>query len=411
MPLPDALQDLRKEDVIEDLIEIAKAVGLDVTSWEPGEKIYAFLVVFAEWICRIWNKLLVPALRSRFIEYAYDEWLDILGWTAFNRYRFKKTFAGGPLIIENRGPSPVTITVRSIRVKNGDGKTFSNVTTGSGTLAAYSGTGAYPTITLTFKADEAGTGSNTPIGGIAAYPTVPVAAPAAGVYAQSNVGAWLASDREGDDAYKERLGTATAPLSPAGPKAAYLAVARDPRGTYERANIGDVPEDWPETVNINRARPIEFNNSLVHVYLAGSNGPAEGTDTTAGTDVFYANAAIQLFVVPAGVTALVSPAVAKAINYGTITLYVSRESRVTAAEAVATAAANLATYFGTSAMPIGGLSKNPGGQGYVFIDHVRSIAQRGAGVFTVTFSGTNADVPLEKYEVPVPTYSLQAIIV
>ena len=405
-PFPDLVRDLTREEIRDDLIQLAQDAGLDITTWEPGEPIWALIDVFSNWIARVWNMLVVPALRSRFLEYATGKWLDILAWTAYNRIRLQKTTASGSLVVENRGPTFVSITPGTIRVKNTDNKTFRNVT--GGTIAAFTGGGTYPTTSspLVFVADEAGTESSTPIGGII---TTPIMSPAAGVRVQTNTAAWIGTDLETDPLLKERCNTATAPLSPAGPIAAYLAVARDPKGTLERAELPT--EGYPETVAITRANVIELNGSLVHVYLASSSGPAAGSDISAGTDIFFANSVIQLLVVPAGVTALVAPALALPIDYGTITLYVRRASRVTEAEAVAAATSSFAEFFST--LPIGGVSKTPNGQGYVFADHVKAVLQAGAGVFTVTLQHFNAtDITIEKYEVAVPTYTLiQAIIV
>lgn len=402
-PFDDLLADITREAVRDELIALAATAGLDVSTWEPGEPIWAVIDVFSNWFAATWNALVAPALRSRFLAYATGRWLSLLAWSGYNRIRLGQTFAGGSLTIENVGPNYVAINAGALRVKNGDGKTFRNVNATS--VSAYTG-GTVPSTTAMFVADEPGTASSTPIGGIV---TAPVMSPAAGVRVVSNTAAWLGADEESDDGLRTRCETASAAMSPAGPRAAYLAAARDPMGTMERAGLPTT--GYPETVNITRATLIEYNGSFVSVVLASPSGAASGTDVTVGTDVFYANAVIQTLVAPAGVNVVVGPATNKAINYGTITLHVRRDSLVTAAEAVAFATAKMNEHFAT--MPIGGLSKMTGGSGYVWLDHVSAVLQSGPGVFTIglDYSATYDDVALQKYEVAVPSFTLQAVLV
>jgi hypothetical protein len=401
----DLLGEMTREQVLADLIEIAKATGLDVSAFEPGEKIWMVMVIFAEWIAQAWNRLILPALKSRFLAYAYGRWLDLLAWTQYNRIRFAQTFAGGTLTVENRGPTPTTIKPRSIRVRcTTTGKTYRNAS--GGFLGAYVGGGGYPTIDLAFVADEAGAASSVPVGGIPGYPTKPTAAPVAGLYVQANTSAWLGTELEPDERLKERCRTASAALSPGGPVLAYTAAALDPRGTWERSSL-PVPADCPTVVAIARARFVPGGNATGAVYLATDSGPAAGDDVTEGTDVFWANAVIQLLVVPGGITVTVQRATEKNLTWGTITLYVRRGARVTAAEAVATATANLVTWLAT--YPIGGISKIPGSSGHLYAEHVLAELQRGPGVFGCDAPGI-VDVTLAVSEVVTAGYTIQALI-
>jgi hypothetical protein len=400
----DLIKDLKREDVLKDLLAIAAAVGLTTTAWQAGEPAYDLLAIFSELIAGKWNAYVAPWLRSKYLDFASGDWLTLRAWTDFNRFRFLATFATGTITIQNRSGLAFTIVPGQIRLRNTSGKTFTNTT--GGFLSPWSG-GPYPTLALSFQADEAGAASNTAIGGIPAYPTPPISAPP-GVYALSNPAPLLGADQESDDALKDRCRLATGPLSPAGSRAAYEAIAKDPIGTYRRSGL-PLPPSWPTAPpNINRVRVLEPGNNVVQVYLASPAGAAAGSVGTVGSDVWAANIAIQLFACPAGITCTVAPAVEVLVPVGTVTVYVDAKTLVTQAEAQAAATAALTSYFAT--LPIGGMRKVPGGTGYVFVDEVKAIAAASsAAIFKAECA--MSDFALAPNHVGVPAFAVLAVLV
>jgi uncharacterized phage protein gp47/JayE len=410
--LSDLIKDLDRKDVLDAFVQVAKALGLSTTAWQTGEPIYDLLTIFADQIANLWNAFIVKAIRAVFLDYAEGDWLTLFAGTFYETWRNEATFATGTLVIENRSASFYNLSAGDITFQNSNGKTFKSVT--AVTLPPWSGTGPYPTATISVQADEAGTASNTPINDLAGYPTPPLSAPA-GVYVytdgggNTNTEAFLGSDEESDDALRQRARLFVTTLSPAPPKSAYESVALS---VHVGANGPLLPEDAGYSsappVNINRVRVLEPGGGVVNVYLASPSGAAAGDTSTAGSDVYVANAAIQDRVVPAGISANVAAATEHAIAYGTITVYVDRATLVTATEAQADATAALTAYFQT--LPIGGLRKAPGADGYVWANDVAAAAiNSNKGIFAADV--LVGDVLLASSEVAVPTFTVNAVLV
>jgi len=256
--IDDLVQLLTREEVLDALLALAKAAGIPVTAWQSGEPMLGLLEILAEQFARLWNATIVKAIRAGFLDFAEGDWLTLLAWVAYGVFRRTATFAGDSLVIENRAGGVYTFVPGDLRIKNGNNKTFYNVTGGS--LAAWTGLGDYPTVELDFLADEAGSGSNTVVGGIQAHPFTPVTAPA-GVFARTNDDPLYGDDDEGDPSVRERCRLSTGPLSPAGPTAAYEAVAR----AAKRAD--------GTSVDVTRVRVLEPGGCIVLVYLAGASPP------------------------------------------------------------------------------------------------------------------------------------------
>ncbi|MFT3773017.1 MAG: baseplate J/gp47 family protein [Minicystis sp.] len=404
--LSDLVKNLDRKDVLEDFVNVAKALGLSTTGWQSGEPIYDVLTIFADQITNLWNNIIVQAIRAVFLDYATGDWLTLFAGTFYETWRNEATFATGSLVIENRSAGFYNFSAGDIKIKNSAGKTFTNQN--AVTLAPYGGAGPYPTATIILQADEAGTRSNTPIGDIAGYPTTPASAPA-GVYARPNTEAFLGSDEESDEALRARARLFAATFSPASPKSAYEAVALSVHaGPTGPLLPGDTGYSAAPPVNINRVKVIDAGNGTVGVLLASPAGLAAGDPVTPGTDVYIASAAIQDRVVPAGITAVALSATEHLISYGTITVYVDRASLVTAAEAQADVTNALNDFF--SKLPIGGMKKTPGGSGYVWADEVRAKAsEANKGIFAVDL--LVGDVLLASYEVAVPSFAVNAVLV
>ena len=395
--LSDLVKDLTREEVLEDLLAVAKALGLSTTAWQPGEPVWVLLTTLADQLSKLWNGVIVRALRAGFIDYAEGGWLTLLAWTMYGVYRKDATFGATLITLENRGGGFYPIAPGDIRIANADGATFVNTT--SGTLGSWNGTGTFPTVDLQFVADEAGSASSTPIGGIQAYPTEPQTT-FPGVFARTNVAAIVGADVEDDDGVRARCRLSTGPLSPAGAKSAYESVAlstKRPDGSY---------------IDCTRTRVRTNGGGKTVVYLASATGPTPGSDVLEGSDVYLANIAIQDTVQPWGITALVEPAIGQALTVDA-TVYVSRSSNVTAVEAIASVKAALALYF--AKLPIGGYTITPGvGSGYVFREALVAVAGKAnAGIYRadVLLDGAALDVALALGGVALPTINVTATVV
>ena len=368
----DIIKPLSKAAVLSDLYAIGQALGLTTTAFQPGEPVPVVLDVVTSWaVDKLWNPWIVPALRGVYLDYSTGNWLALEAWSRYFRPKIESQAGTGPIVLENRGSFFGTLAAGQVRIKSTPtGKTYTNTTVGS--LSAWAGGMApYPTVSLTFQADEDGTASNAQPGDIAAYPTPLVAGPA-NVFARTNAGPILGSDEEADDRLVTRCRSAAAELSSSGPRAAYVGACMDPIGSFTRRGLLP-PTSWGTAAPaITRVRVVDAGNSNTHVFLASDSGPAAGDMGTAGTDVFKAHVALNLFIVPPGVTESTLAASPNDQNLGAITLYIDAAANVSADDAAAGANLSIAYFF--SRLAIGGARKVGGGTGYLFAEAVKEVA-------------------------------------
>jgi hypothetical protein len=408
--LDDLLKDLTPEEILKDIVAIAKALRLSTTAWQPGEPVHGLVSIFAKWTSPLWNTQVLPALRALFLDKASGEWLTLVAWALYKVYRKRETFATGAAItVENREGGIWTINPGDIRFEV-DGKTYTNLDGDS--LPAWSGSGDYPELDLIFQADEAGTASDLAPGSVPVFPDAPLLAPGSGIYLQTNAGALIGSDEEVDEDLKERCRLSTGPLSPAGPRAAYQYVALSTRrpASGEATEIERllVSQDGDIAVNVNRALVQNAGGGVVNVRLASPSGAASGDVSTAGSDVYLVNQAIQLLVVPFGFTANVSTADEEALSIA-LEIDVLRESNVTAAAAATAAKKAVDDFF--KRFPIGGRKLASGSTRYVIMSEVRAIAKAASpGIFRVR-STPDGDQTIVLTDVVAPTVTATAALV
>lgn len=406
------LSPLVKKDVLADLYALLGLLGLPVTAFQDGEPIPAVLDVVVGWIVdRLWNPVVLPALQAPFLDYATGAWLSLIAALVYARPRIEQQAGTAVWVLENRGGGfSGTVAVGQVRVKHGaTNKTYTNTT--SGTLAAWVGSGAYPIVSLTFEADEAGTASNALAGEIA---TAPVSAPDANIFLYdranvvTNATTCLGSDEESDAHLVARIRAAVGDLSSAGPRATYFSTAFDPVGAFTRRDKIP-PVSWGVAAPaISRLQIVE-EAGIVIVYCASTSGPAAGTSGDTDSDVGKANAAIQMFCRPPGIIVTVLPADEHAVTLGTITLELDAAANVSAAQAIATCEAALASFFST--LPVGGAKKVAGGTGYVFLNRLEGVITSGPGVVTALMPSFVADLALAVGEVATYSATVQANIV
>lgn len=380
------VQSLSKEEVLDALLALLKAAKFPVTAWQPGEPVLALLEKISEWFAALWDNVIVKAIRAGFLEYAEGDWLTLLAWVAYGVLRNAATFAGRSITIENHEGGVWNFFPGDVRIKNEAGKTFSNVTGGS--LAAFIGSGDYPTVTMDFLADEAGSGSNTAVGGIQ---TILVEGPA-GVFARTNDAPFYGDDEEGDVSLRERCRLSTGPLSPGGPKAAYESIAR----SAKRAD--------GTNVDVTRVRIVQPGGSELYAYLAGANGATTGDTLTEGSDVYITNQALQLYADPWGITLYVEAA-SEVLFARTITLTIDRAANLSESAAKTRAAAAVGAYFRT--LKVGGARLMDGGAGYVVATEVAAKASESAqGIIKAVCSGDDLELAINEVAVESITYAV-----
>jgi len=334
----ELLKDQTKESIFDDLIQACVDEGLSTSAWQPGEPIRAVISIIARVLATIWIYIATPAMRGAFLDYAEGSWLTLLAWTNFNVKRRGKEFATANVVLENRsGAFSGVIAIGQVRIKSASGKTFTNISTDS--VLAWIGSGAYPTVTLAFTADEAGTESDTLAANIV---VTPIAAPT-GIYVKKAPN-FRGSDGELDDALRARCRASVAVLSPAGPALAYEFIAL----STNRPDGSPVP--------VNRVKLVSLGGCQMDVYLAGPSGTVTGDMGTAGSDVFLVYANLLRYVVPAGFVCNVYGADEQNETV-TIDLILSQAAGLDEAETIAAVGDEIAAYI--ASLPIGGLRDAP----------------------------------------------------
>jgi hypothetical protein len=370
---------------------------------QPGEPIPAVIDVVIGWLVdQAWNPIVVPMLRAPFLDLATGDPLGNTAFGTYNRPRILSEASTLTITLENRtGGFVSTLAPGQVRVKN----TRTGATYTSTTSISFDSSSPYPLGSGTFQADVEGSGGNANPGDIAAYPTPLVAGPV-NVFAQTNASPAVGSDEEPDPLLVERCRLAPAELSSVSPPDAYRSVCLDPLGAFARRNVTP-PSTWGTAAPaITRVGVVEPGSATINVYLASASGPAAGDTSTPDTDVYKAWQAC-LLVLPPGFTLTVAAATLHTVALGTITLYVDRGSRVTQAEATATATLAINAFFSTLA--VGGTRIIAGGAGWVFADAI--IAVLGAGKGVIDIGSTFADTALLASDVAVPTYTFQVQLV
>lgn len=407
------LAPLDKTSVLKEVYTLLGLEGIAVDAFQDGEPVPAILDVVVGWIVdRLWNPVILPALQAPFLDYASGLWLSLIAALVYARPRIEALAGTASLILENRGSGfSGTVAVGQVRLKHATtGKTYTNTT--SGTLLAWpGGAAAFPTVTLTFEADEVGTASNALTGSLALQP---VSAPDSAIVvydradAVTNGPTILGSDQEDDAHLVLRIRSLVGDLSSAGPRAAYLSAALDPIGAFTRRQKVP-PAAWG--VAAPGITKIQITESLgfVGVYLANEDAPAAGTSSDVNSDVGKANLAIQMFIRPPGITVNVFPATQVTATLGTITLEVDAAANITAAQAIATCNDALAAFF--TAIPVGGAKKVAGGSGFVFLNKVEGIITGGPGVVTALMPSFVADLALSIGDVAGYSATVQANVV
>jgi hypothetical protein len=250
-------------------LDVAKLVGLPVTSWRSGDptrSLYKYLATVLASLEGVYSEF----IRAGFLSSASGDWLTVLAWEVYGVERTEASFATATITLTNGGGGfypidPGDLTFRATST----GKTFHNTT--AGVLSA----GA--TVVFDFEADEAGSDSSVAVDEIDELVTTLL-----GVVVDSNTAA-VAQDEQSEDALKEQCRSTTGALSPDGPPDAYEFVVRNPELTG--------------VTEITRAATLhDSTTGEVTVFVASPTGPVSGGSVTAAQD------AVEIWATPLCVT-------------------------------------------------------------------------------------------------------------
>lgn len=258
MPAPTLESLLIQEtqaEIYDAFLSIATAIGLPVTSWQPGDPTRSLYFIESEFLEKL-ETIVVGFIKSDFLDFATPEWLVQVAKQKFNVDVPDATFAEGDLILTNSGGGVFDLTPGDLTVKSSvSNKTYHNST--GGHLAGNGGV-----LTVTVVADEAGSDSSAGAGEINQLVTGLLNVTC------SNPAALIGLDQQPAATTIAQCRAKLASLSPNGPAAAYEFVALSPSLTGINT--------------IARARAFadsEFGN--VTLYVASAGGAVSGPDITA----------------------------------------------------------------------------------------------------------------------------------
>lgn len=345
-PIPVTLNDLitvaTYNDVLNNELNIATALGFPTTAWQPLQVDRSTLAIMAQLganFSTTVNFLAQGAYASfaaQMVDSAGNEvttWMDLRGVDQYNVTRLPATFASCPstgFSITNASTQsygPFAPGQLHFQQSSALGKpTYTNSAT-----VTISASTATP---VALVADVSGLASSAGPGTITTMLTALVGCTC------TNTATLTGQDAENNAHYLQRCQAKLGSLSPNGPAQAYLFVAESILDTTQPFYNAAL------TAAITRVTTLKAP-ALVDVYIANAGG------TTPAGDLTIVNAAIQAWVVPSGTTAIVAWATPTSVPI-TYTAYIPASAGVSAATLETAVSNALGLYFET--IPIGGLT-------------------------------------------------------
>jgi hypothetical protein len=371
LDLESLLTQQTKEEIYETALEVAQGIGLDTTTWQPGDPTRSLYHVEAEFLSVV-EDLANNFVRSGFLEHALGDWLKVVADQVYNVTVPEATFATTDVELTNSGgglyEGADTEAGALIFRNSTTGKTYTNTT--GGTLAVGPGT----TLTVTVVADEAGTDSNAAVGEIDELVTN-----LTGVTC-TNAAAAVGTDEQDRATTIQQCRDALGMLSPNGAKDAYSYVARN--------------SELTGTTAITDSRVFaDSDTGDVTVYLRGAAGAVLEVDRA------LVEEAILTYATPLCITPTVVSCAAVTVPV-TYSLKVYKSANKTVAEIEEEVEEALEALF--AARPIGGDIIPPATTGYLYRSLIVStiLGLYGDDAFDVEVTTPSDDTALANDEVP-----------
>ncbi len=366
LSLSDLLKPSTRDQIVQELLDVATSVGLDVTSWQPGQPLRTLLVTVSDRMARQTVDI-VEIVKGGFGDLASASWTALWAKSTYNVDAIAALQATGVGTATNSSASNYTKQVGEFIVAHATtGKIYRNtaiiVIPANGSLA-----------NIAIASDEFGTASNAAAGAI----TTVVSALVGVTF--TNPAAVLGADAETPAAIVTRARAKLGSLSPNGPKDAYNFIATTP--AYSATGT-------PITRSTTTANPV---TGLVTTCIATAAG------TPVGGDVAIVQAAEDKWAEPWCVLDTVVGASNNTIN---ITYHIwIKGSILTSAQIQTAISTALTTYFST--VPIAGIILPPAA-GFVYLEEISQVIRTATpGILRVAIALPAADISIAATEVPV----------
>lgn len=302
--------------ILSTALEVAKVLGLPVTSWRVDDPTRVLFKVAAE-VLGSRETMAAFFARSGFLSQSSGDWLTLLASEVYGVERTPATYAPTTVSLSNAGGWH-DLAAGDVRFRS----SVSGVTYTTTEAVSLHGPGATQTVAVI--ADVAGSDGSASLDEIDAFETTLLGVTITGSAVAVGV------DEQGDDALKTQCMATLGALSPNGPPDAYEYVVRN--------------ADLTGSTEITRAASTAEGTDLtVTVYVAGASG------AVSGAAVIAAQAAVDSWSTPLTATATV---VAATPVLQAVTATVSGQDVPAAGELTTLASAALGALF--SSVPIGG---------------------------------------------------------
>lgn len=260
LSIDELVEDLSREDALEENLSLATGLELPTTSWVEGDVTLTVLEVLSIWQSEE-RAISKNAIAGGWLRTSSGAYLDLNGVEVFNTPRNEATYASCLMVIANTGTDTITFGLEEVTVQHDTtGKTYRNLEPDVGTVSISPGQSSDP---LLFQADEVGSESSADTGEITTVVSGIVGATC------TNTTAAVGRDQETDDAYKARCRLKAPAISRtgAGPTGKYTYVAITPE-----ENGG---------ANCTRCSVVgNSNTGEVDMVLANASGGVSGGDLT-----------------------------------------------------------------------------------------------------------------------------------
>jgi hypothetical protein len=367
LSLSDLLKPQTRDQVLQEMLDVAATLGLPTTAWQPGQPIRTLLTTVSQKFADF-TTTIVEIAKGGFGDLASAGWAQLWAKSTYDVDMVLAQPATGVGTATNTSPTTYTLNAGDLIVAHSvTGRTYRNtapiVIPPNGSLA-----------NIAIQADVVGTGSDAAPGFI----TVVVSS-LVGV-SFTNPASVLGADDELPTALVSRARSKLGSLSPDGPKEAYNYVAETP--AYSATST-------PITRASTTGDPVTGEVTLTL---------ATATGAPTGPDVAIVQTAINKWAEPWCTSATAVAAVNHTIDV-TYAVWV-RGSLLTVAQIETAIGDALAAYFST--LPIGGTVLTVGAPGQVFAEEIgRVIGGATPGIIRVALSAPASDVTIATSEVPV----------
>lgn len=376
--IDDLVKELNPQDLWSLLFTLAEAAGLPVTAMQEIEAPRALITTFASWAATQYNNVIRRAIQAQYGDLVVDAgrtWATLWGLSLYGVAPDDAAFAEGPVVVTNTKGGVWSFSPNAFEIKNStSGKRYKNVNSFS--LAAWPGSGPFPTQTVTFRAVEAGSASTS------APTKIDTVVTGANGLTVSNAISLVGVDEESLTDFVDRARLTPALLTPNGPKDAYELILRR---SYR--------EDGSR-IQVNRTKiRIPTGNGVVRCIAAGPSGALDPTDVTRLLQ------SLRSLAEPWGATVQVVSAANVLVPYN-ITAWAKARPNLSENDIRSAGIAALTEFLSASSTPIGGFNTDGGESGFIYDSELSAIvSQAHPEVYRTVTTGTDTAIGEEQVAV------------